>query len=310
MAMLAKDLLDRIELREPQACGNLTLIPLFIKAEEREAVTYLLLEEALKMGCLEIGEVSQEGDVNTVVIINNSGQPVLILDGEEILGAKQNRMVNATILIPVKKKVEVPVSCVERGRWRYRSPGFDKAGAFGYTTLRKQKAQQVSYSLKCVQEFKADQGAIWAEIERKQAKMNTSSETDALHDVYHKYEDVLQSVISTLEPQQGQVGVAVLINNRFTCLDLFDHPDTLSKLWAKLLKSYAMEAIEAKDEKKYPLSLDPQNILNSIGSSECSTYPSVGLGSDLRLSGAGIFGAGLALEDRILHLSVFENEPV
>src|SRR5690554_3713557 len=135
MSLLLQDLLGKIRLGEPQARENLILYPIFVETGAEKRVPYLLLEEALQMGCLEIGEVSQSGSVNTVLVANNAAQPVLIFDGEELLGAKQNRMVNATILIAAQTKVEVPVSCVERGRWRYTAPVFDRAGEFGYSAL-------------------------------------------------------------------------------------------------------------------------------------------------------------------------------
>ncbi len=173
-------LLEKTSTGEGQIRENLNIVPLFITEGEEEFFPYLLLEEALEMGHIEVKELTQEGDVNTIIITNNAAEPVLILYGEEILGAKQNRMVNATILLYPQKKTEVPVSCVERGRWRYSSPVFDKAGNFGYNTLRRQKAEQVSHSLKYSQSYAADQGAIWQEIDRKQASMGTSSPTDAL----------------------------------------------------------------------------------------------------------------------------------
>jgi hypothetical protein len=307
MAAAIENLAGKLEYREPQVRGNLTLFPLFFKAEA-EPIPYLLLEEAIAMGGLTIEEASQEGNVNAVFITNNAGQPVLILDGDEILGAKQNRMVNATVLIAVGKRVEVPVSCVERGRWSRRSPVFDRAGEFGYSTLRKQKAEQVACCLKRTQRFDADQGAIWEEIDRKQAAVGAHSETDALHEIYRKKEDDLKSMIALLKLEEGQTGVAVFINNNFVCLDLFDRPEIFPKVWGKLLKSYAMEALGAKTDSERPSKPDLQSIINSIRNSECSTYPSVSLGSDLRLTGAGIVGAGLALEDRVLHLSVFNKE--
>ncbi len=216
-------------------------------------------------------------------------------------------MVNTTILIPAREKIEIPVSCVERGRWRYRSPVFEEAGAFGYSNLRRQKTQQVTDSLRFNMGFKADQRAIWEEIDRKQSCMGTSFSTDALHEVYQNYKKELEKFISGLEPVPGQSGIAVFINNRFVCLDIFDSPGTLQKLWVKLLQSYVMEALEAVEGKGSPAEPDLQALLDAVGAAECETYPSVGLGTDLRLSGPGLIGAGLVWENRIRHLYVFEN---
>ena len=309
MALKLKEFMTGVEVKESLVVDNLALYPLTCgKAEEKEPLSYLLLEEALSKPGFVIGEVSEDGEVNTVLISNMTGMAVLILDGEEILGAKQNRMVNATVLIPADKEIEIPVSCVERGRWRYSSEKFNRSGSFGYSTLRRQKAEQVHSSLQQRQVFEADQGAIWDEIDRKQATMGCHSETDALHDVYDNLEEDIKRITLKLKAVPDQCGLVVFINNRFACLDLFDQPLTLSRLWDKLIKSYAVEAIEAMREKSARQKPDPAGIKSAIAGSDCIAYPSVGLGRDLRLTGAGIIGAGLALEDRIIHLSVFERD--
>lgn len=77
---------------------------------------YLLLDEALADGSIEVEEVDNSGSVPELKVINNSPQMVLILDGEELVGAKQNRIINTTILIQGKSTTVIPVSCVEQGR--------------------------------------------------------------------------------------------------------------------------------------------------------------------------------------------------
>ncbi len=257
------------------------------------------------MGHIEVKELTEGGNVNTIHINNKGEVPVLILDGEEIQGAKQNRMVNATIMLFPVQETEVPVSCVEQGRWRYDSPVFDKSENFGYNSLRRQKAEQVAYSLRTSGSYNADQGAIWEEIDRKHACMGTHSPTAALNEVYKNYEEKLEQLLEGLTPSPEQAGVAVFINNRFSCLDLFDRPQTLGRVWQKLIKSYAMEALEAGSQAKARRKPDLQKLLGALSEAECSTYPSVGMGNDLRLKGRGIIGAALEHEGRLLHLSVF-----
>jgi len=308
MAITINDFSARIEIREPQISGRLTLFPLFAeKSEHSDQLNYLLLEEALDSGSLEIGEVSEMGNVNTVIITNMSGKPVLILDGEEILGAKQNRMVNATILIAADQKTEIPVSCVERGRWHYDTDKFAKSDAFGYSTLRKQKARQVSFNLESRQCFDADQGEIWAEIDRTHDLMGTHSPTGALHETYSQHDEELNKMVENLQPLSGQIGVAVYINNHFVCIDLFDQAATLEKLWPRLLKSYAIEALNTTARVSSKPKPEPAKIIEAIDKSKYLTYPSVGHGEDLRLNGPGVIGAGLIVEGQIIHLSVFSD---
>ncbi len=117
MSETLNKLAEKIVTGEGQARDNLLIFPLFLSNGEAEPFDYLLLEEALEMGHIEVKELTEEGNVNTIHINNKGADPVLILDGEEIQGAKQNRMVNATIMLFPVQETEVPVSCVERGRW-------------------------------------------------------------------------------------------------------------------------------------------------------------------------------------------------
>lgn len=307
MAATLKNLAAQVEVREPVSSGRLTLYPLFeIDAStEPRSINYLLLEEALDSGLLEIGEVCESGDVNTVVINNMTGKPVLIIDGEEILGAKQNRMVNATILVAAAQKVEIPVSCVERGRWNYTSEKFSKSDTIAYSSLRRQKAAQVSMNLAAEQGFASDQGAIWAEIDRTQEHMRTNAPTGALHETYRQKDEELNHMVEDLQLYPGQVGIAAYISNRFICLDLFDKAATLEKLWPRLLRSYALDALASTDSRLDAPLPEAAEVIGKIDNSTYLTYPSVGLGLDLRFSSPDIIGAGLVADDQLVHLSVF-----
>lgn len=297
-------LLEKVVIGAPQVRENLTLFPL-TASQPGEAAGYLLLDEALAAGVLEVGEVSEAGSVNTILVKNTGDQPVLILDGEELVGAKQNRMVNATTLVPPRTEIKMGVSCVERGRWSYTAERFEQSAVFGYSTLRSQKAAQVSESLRFDLGFQADQGALWAEIDRKHARMGSRSDTDALHDAYRDRQADLQRYLAGLEPQPGQTGVACFINGRFACLDLFDAPETLAKVWTKLITSYAMDALENRKEEKEDDVPNLETVLNAARAGQWRSYPSAGRGTDVRVRAAGVVGAGLVDDGRLVHLSLF-----
>ena len=305
MSFSMREFMSSVSLSEPQGSENLLIFPLFKGEQVDQEVPYLLLEEALEEGKLKVSEVSTEGTVNTISVENQADQPILILDGEELLGAKQNRIINATILVPPKSKINIPVSCVEQGRWRYNTSAFNSSEYFAYSSLRRQKAEQVTDNLEMNRDFEADQGAIWHEIHRKQARMKTESPTGAMNDIYRNYEKDIERIVSGIEHMPGQVGLAVFINGRFTCMDLFDSPVILKKLWSKLLSSYAMEALEYMNEERKIQKPDIDKVIKAVSDSECKEYPSVGMGTDIRLRGERIIGAGLLSENRLFHLSVF-----
>ena len=89
--------LDQLELGSPITAANLTMYPLLLP--EESAPGYLTLDEALAAGLASVTEVSESGSVPELLVKNGAAKPVLILDGEELVGAKQNRIVNLTILV-------------------------------------------------------------------------------------------------------------------------------------------------------------------------------------------------------------------
>ncbi len=301
--------LNRVSYGEVQEKDNLILVPVFLN-KEKAPRDYLLLDEALDIESIQVGEVSEGGSVNDLLVKNSGSKAVLILDGEELVGAKQNRMVNATILIPPESKVTIPVSCVEHGRWSYQGANFKRSEVFAYAELRRKKTNAVSRNLESNMSFASDQGAVWDEIDRKHDRMGTSSHTEAVHDVYKSYDEQLKEFIEGLNYTEEQLGVGVFINGSFICMDLFAHHDVLSHLWQKLIKSYAMEALELKGEKKgrkkevQSLELIITDLINAV----ISDFQSIGLGRDVRMKSTRFLAAGLVYEKNVLHLVSFQGE--
>ena len=89
---------------------------------------YITLKEAFEKGVFAVTEVSEGGRYPSRTA-RDQGQAVLLLDGEEVRGAKQNRILSNTILVGPQSTVKVPVSCVEHGRWHYEAPAFPASRA-------------------------------------------------------------------------------------------------------------------------------------------------------------------------------------
>lgn len=285
---------------------NMAVFPLVMK--ETGDPGYLMLDEALDRGVLEVREASASGVVNEILVINKGDKPVLILDGEILTGAKQNRVVNTSIMVGPKVELKIPVSCVEQHRWHYTSGGFTESSRFSYASLRAKKSSQVAESLSACMSFSADQGAIWEEVDRKRGKMGTESATGAVNDIYDGQIERLNKYCEAFQSVDGQVGMAVFINGKFVCLDSFDSQASLCRVFGKMIESYALDALEQQGTKKKEVAaVAVENLLKKAALAEIKAYPSVGLGQDVRLNGGGLVGSCLALEGRVIHLAVFEK---
>src|SRR5512145_946924 len=125
-----------IQLGEPVTHRGIVLAPLFPREQPR--AQYVTLDEALGLG-FQVTEVGG-GSVPEVLAANPTDADVIVCDGEELVGAKQNRILNVTVLVPARGTVRIPVSCVEQGRWSRGGGAFTAAGHAAYPELRRRKA--------------------------------------------------------------------------------------------------------------------------------------------------------------------------
>lgn len=270
---------------------------------------YLTLDDALQQQLLEVTEVNEGGQVPTIKITNKSARMVFVMAGEELVGGKQNRVLNASMMVPAKGQMPVPVTCVERGRWGYRSKRFSSGSTSSYGHLRSMISSQVSASYRTSGKPTTDQGAVWREVDRKMAKMGTSSSSDALHDMFRQYAQKLEQMVANFSLPDDCNGAAFAINGKLAGADLFDKPATLKKLWSKLVKSYAADAFEEPEQKSPPLeAARVRDWLKSATSAEQHWFDSPGVGKDVRIEGQHLVGATLVLDERPVHLELFQED--
>lgn len=300
--------LDSLDLGTPTTSANLTMVPLLAKAPI--AADYLLLDDALEAGLAEVTEVSQGGAVPELAFSNLADRDILLVDGEELVGAKQNRVLNLTILVAARQQVNIPVSCVEAGRWAWRSRRFESGRRKLHASARRAKLRGVSASLRDSGErARGDiQSAVWRSIDAKMEAFDCRSDTRSLHDVYASTEERLRLVRSAFTPQPRQIGAAFFVNGTHAGLELFDAAPTLAKLLPKLVDSYAFDALEDPGDATQPVtpSLDEvRALLARIAAAPRTSYPSVATGTDVRIEDHGLHAAALCAKERLVHLTAF-----
>lgn len=162
----------------------MTVFPLFDGAGANAA--YLLSDEALAAGAVTVEELTEGGSVPPLVVNNQADSLVLFLEGEELHGAKQNRVLNTSVLVGAKTKTAIPVSCVEQGRWRYTSASFGHSGSHSSPKLRHILKESVSRSAKEGRGHGSDQGGVWKEVSRQMEALGAASPTGAMADTYKR----------------------------------------------------------------------------------------------------------------------------
>ncbi len=294
------DFLRSVEIQEPIFIRNVILYPLkAVQAGvERD---FLTLEE----GNFVISEL-EPPRVDAVRFRNLSDKPTFIVDGEGIMGARQDRVVNTSLWLEGGKEYEIPVSCVEEKRWS-GSMDFIPALALLNPSLRMILCKGVSRSLSENRGYKSDQRSLWENIERTLSTLKVSSKTRSINDAYRSLREEIESYLTEFGDLGGEISGLIVDTPALTSFDLFGSRDLLLKLWRKLLRSYLLEGFLIKGK----ISVSINKIRGFIGSlplGKARVYDApCGSGKELRFEEKGMMiGKVLFLEDGFLHLSVFK----
>jgi hypothetical protein len=297
--------LPSLRVGEPVHYEGLSVFPLFTNAVSQ--VEYRVAEEALAGGSATVEEVSETGSVPELLVDNRGDIRLLLLEGEELRGAKQNRILNTSVLVAARTKLKIPVSCVEQGRWRYSDRHFRSSGHHATSKVRRAVKASVTESLKSNLGHRSDQGHVWQEVEMLCCAMEVESETAAMSAVFDACEDSIADFRDQLKYVDGASGMAVAIGGRVTSVDFFDKPATCARVWDRLLSGMVFDALEAKKNDRTASTADVERLL----AEDFAWQPvaAVGEGSECRAeSPRGDHASALVLDDVVVHGSIMAAE--
>ncbi len=312
----------------PIESGNLLLFPV-VQAESNSAADtpFITLDEGIKSGDIEVTEAgrvqglvrprpsaqnrnrfsdpsadSYRGDqVNTLVLVNNSRKPLLLLAGEIVTGGKQDRVIAKDRIVPSgADPIDLSVFCIEPGRWTESSPTFgaaSKAPSQGFMvqpTVRERAMagkdqQQVWDSVHgaiSTMEIAAappastpDSGGGPSHNLNASRSLGTTSYAKMMESnaVSQKVDEAAAPVMKARDQvlaqlrQEHAVGVVVAVRGEIVWADLFADTGLLSRYWTKLVRSYAAESLTAGDAHAPPSVADAQHFLDApAGGTETS----------------------------------------
>jgi len=290
---------------------NLSIVPLFYN--NTSSLNYISLKNGLEKKLLEVTEVSEGGSVPTLKVINNAKKPLFILDGEELIGAKQNRIVNTSMLLAASSNCQVPVSCTERGRWRYNSRNFSDSGVVMSSKARYSKSERVYKSLMNKRGYNAEQSEVWNDIEHMHAKYATTSGTRAMKDAFIQKDNDIKDYIAAFPLQSYQNGMIVFQNGKLVGGEFISNPDVYADLHVKLIKSFSIEAMherEAVQTNDFDLQKEASQNLYLLKEATATEHQPIGLGKDIRLETSSNKASALEYKGEVIHISFFPKEDV
>jgi hypothetical protein len=298
---MSTKLSSTIQLGEPIVYRGIVVAPLFPRQQPR--ADYITLEEAIPLG-FRVSEVDAAGSVPELLASNPLDSNVLLYDGEELVGAKQNRILNLTVLLPVVSETRIPVSCVEEGRWAARSAAFAAADHTAYPELRRRKAELLSAD-PLVQGLA--QHGVSAEVSAKADRLQAAAPTLAQADIFTSRADELGVLRRAFPLVAGQSGAIFAVGPNTVTLDYVSQPRAFQLLYPKLLDGYLLDAIERLDgEAANCRALE--SFVERIEAAPRSRRRSVGLGNDVRLRAQRIVGSALEIDDELVQLSAFSAD--
>ena len=209
----------------------------------------LTLQEAMDKDVFAVYETS---DVNELAVENKSSQyEVFIQSGDIVKGGKQDRVLAITIIIPANSgRISIDAFCVESGRWQKR--GGEESGKFSSSNER-----IVTKDLKIAANQSRSQQEVWAKVSEAQDKLSSNvgapvkSATSATSlqlslenkKVVATADEYVSKLSSIINGEDDVIGYAFVINGKINSADIYASNFLFKKLWLKLLKATAIEAV-------------------------------------------------------------------
>ena len=237
---IASEFFSKIKLGKAQKYQSLTLIPLKIENPAKKSA-YITGKHAIKNGNLTVEELSSSGTVSRLLAFNSGKQPVILISGEGLKGAKQDRIVNVSIVVSPGKRVEVPVSCIERGRWSHGKCGKFTSANFATDKIRKSVMNNVIDT--CISgyiKYDSDQSEVWETVTESMSHLNINSYSENLNDVYKQLN--ISEAAEEIEYEKNTVGVAVAAPDGQLTVEIFEHPSLMKEYWKDILGSMLIDS--------------------------------------------------------------------
>jgi hypothetical protein len=263
--------------------------------------------------------------------VENRGKTnVLVLDGEQLIGAKQNRTANRSILLGAESITDIPVSCMERGRWSYKDRNFRSTRDHSPAKVRRKAREAEKQAVRdqrvaSPQTLASTQSAVWQEIEGLSTKLGVKSATGALDEAYESRRTDFDSWARSFPLVDGQVGLMALTPRKVLGLDVIGSERLYRELHSRLLNGYLLDGFDqgafgrkscdAELPYRFDVSDEPdpdrlnaasRRFIGKVAGAQRTEAPTVGIGGYQVLTGA-VVGGELLHDGRLVHLSAFPD---
>ena len=284
-----------IELLTPQVHENIAIIPL--RREKNYKIDLLTLEKGIELGLVNVKECEQS-QVNTLIVENNAVTPLILIDGEEVVGGDQNRIVSETIIIAPESSMKIPVNCSEQGRWAYKKEFIHSDYIANYNTRRaKEYARRKNRSV---------QHTVWSSIHDVENDYSFASPTSALSESYDNLKRNHNEIVKSFEIVKGQNGVLIIVDGEIKGFEVFLNSDIYKQFHEKIIKSYLIDS--KLENSMFSVNVDEaQNVIDNAIDSNFELKASIGLEESYEFENDTGLGVISTYKSEIIHWSYFKK---
>ena len=249
--------------------GNVNIFPI-TGAPTPSPKNLKALAEVIDTGLVDINEVSEAGSVNVIQVDNRSAFDIFIADGEALVGAKQNRIAEQSVIVPAESKFHIPVHCVEQGRWSFdRDMHFQKSEFALPPSARDRKA----FLLKSKDHSRL-QTEMWNAVEQMSTKHGVLSHTSDLGDILSSSPDITSALDRSEINELDCNGYAVFGSGR-PFVEIFYDKNACKIHQKSSRRAWLADAESSREDT--PSVAEVEELLTRLAMSNWTAEPSVGI---------------------------------
>ena len=292
--------LEHVSVGRPVTRGHITLFPVYVHGNRVNIPT------GSEAGVV-IGEKAS-AEVPTLEAENPTQQPVLLVDGEIVTGGWQTRVLNVSVLVAPNGRIDIPVSCVEQGRW-HGGRAFDRKAMFATRRVRRAKNATVANNLRSSGMKRTDQGMVWDAVSAELSRLEVHAASGTLEAAAARLEggDTLGRAADELRrmgPLPEQCGVVITHGARVVSVEVFSSPEMLAAHWSAIVDAAILDAPVTEPTTR-PSASKVLRFLHRVTEAQATVTPGVGLGTEYHVRTPKFVAQALVHDDIVVHASAF-----
>jgi len=292
-------ILDNASIGRPINRAGLSFFPVYIHQDGR------IIATGPTVG-VRITE-RPDAEVPTLQVHNPTAHPVLLVEGETVTGGRQSRVLNVSVLVPAGATLDIPVSCVEQGRWGGANE-FGRGRMLASRRVRRTKIDGVRTNIERTGHKASDQGAVWHAISNELHRLDVPHPTGSFigaEQVFERNSGLARVTdeLVALGPLPGQCGVVIAQGGRVLSADVFANPDTFACQWEAIVRGAMLDAPgQSVGRASATRALE---FLHRLAAGRAELAPGVGLGREHHITGKQVIGQALVWDGFLVHASAF-----